>query len=207
MFIPAGTTFGRWTVISSTEAVNRTCIPCVCSCGMPGTPRFEFLKRGRSQSCGCFALEGRTTHGRSGDPVLAVYISMRQRCSNPNAQNYHRYGGRGITVCDRWLDKKNGFLSFISDLGERPPGTTIERVNNDFGYSPENCKWSTRKEQYANRSTNHYIEFNGERRTITEWAAKIGIATPNLIARLNKLKWPLERALTEPPNKKFSHKK
>lgn len=207
MHVEKGTKFGRWVVLRDYPNVTTSeKVECRCICGVVLSVNLSNMRQGFSQSCGCLKADLRAKHSRSKDPVYLVFMAMRQRCYNPNAQNFYRYGGRGITVCDRWL-ANDGFNNFIADMGERPPGMTIERKNNDLGYTPDNCEWAPRKTQYANRSSNNYIEFRGERLTITEWAERIGLATPNLISRLNILKWPLERALTEPPNHKFGHRK
>ena len=83
-------------------------------------------------------------------PMYKAFMGMRQRCHNPNHYQFHRYGGRGIKICDRWMIRGQGFWNFLADMGERPEGMSLDRIDNDGGYCPENCKWSTRKEQTAN---------------------------------------------------------
>lgn len=118
---------------------------------------------------------------------------MISRCTNENRPDYKYYGGRGITVCDRW---RNSFGSFLEDMGERPEGMSIDRKQNSIGYGPDNCKWSTSKQQMQNVRTNRNITFNGETLCLMEWARRIGINKQSLSDRI-KRGWPLEKALTK----------
>jgi hypothetical protein len=123
-------------------------------------------------------------------------MGMLERCSRTNHPAFHRYGGRGITVCQRW---RESFWAFVEDMGERPAGASIERIDNDKGYEPGNCKWATSKEQQRNRCNNRRIEFNGQTRTMAEWSEVTGIKLSALKNRLgSRLKWSPERALTTP---------
>lgn len=117
---------------------------------------------------------------------------MFQRCNRPNFLDYKNYGGRGITVCERW----RSFENFLKDMGERPLGTSIHRINNDLGYSPDNCRWATFKEQQNKKRTCRYLTFNGDTKTITEWAEQFSINIGTLTYRIRK-GWPLEMALTD----------
>lgn len=107
-------------------------------------------------------------------PLQNVYWSMRGRCRNKNDPNYKRYGGRGIYVCDRWLEAKNGFRNFCADMGDRPPGLTLDRIDNDGPYSPENCRWATSNQQYRNRRSNVWITHNGETKIKADWSRDAG---------------------------------
>jgi hypothetical protein len=127
-------------------------------------------------------------------PEYGQWKRMLQRCTDTNVPEYHRYGGRGITVCERWHD----FRVFLADMGRRPfHGATLERVNNDLGYEPGNVRWATRKEQARNTATNRRLTFNGETLSMPEWADRLGIAYGMLRSRIQS-GWPVERALTEP---------
>ena len=134
-------------------------------------------------------------------PVHSVWRAMLQRCSNPNDVRYPKYGGRGIVVCERWKT----FENFIADMGEPPPGKSpggralysLDRKDNDKGYGPENCRWSTRQEQANNTTTNRRIEHAGETLTMAQWARRAGI-TPMAFGRRLGLGWSMDRALTEP---------
>lgn len=135
----------------------------------------------------------RLTHGKSYHPIYNVWGGMIARCHNPRYHAYPRYGARGIAVCDRWRT----FENFYADMGDAPAGFTLDRIDNDKGYSPENCRWADRKTQSNNRGNNVRIEFNGESLTMSQWAERIGITRSNLRIRIKRLQWPIERALTE----------
>ena len=129
---------------------------CACECGNSAVVRGVMLRQGRTRSCGCLYRESRSSialsHGlaRRGAvaPELYVWESMRQRCLNPKNHAYHRYGGAGIRICDRWAES---FSNFIADMGRRPDGKSIDRIDNTKGYEPSNCRWATAKEQSANK--------------------------------------------------------
>ena len=181
---------------------------CQCDCGKQSLTCASNLFEGQTKSCGCFRIETRgrssRTHGRSHSPVWGVWRAMINRCTNPNVFLFHRYGGRGISVCPRW---RKSFSDFISDMGERPSGGSIDRINNDGNYEPGNCKWSTRKEQCRNRKTNRIITFQGKTASIAEWAEIIPMS-PLVISHRLFRGWSVEMALTKPlrtwPKKRVS---
>ncbi len=129
--------------------------------------------------------------GNRKSPTYTAWDSMIQRCCNPKSRAYPGYGGRGIAVCDRWLK----FEDFLADMGERPDEMTIERVNNDKGYSPENCKWATRKEQSNNTRRNRHLSHCGLTLTVTQWADRLGVRAGTITTRLER-GWPIEFALS-----------
>lgn len=130
----------------------------------------------RLQSCGCLKIELQsksvTTHGQSHSnktPEYGAWLSMRGRCLKPQHKSYHDYGGRGITVCERWM---NSFENFFADMGKRPDGYSIERINNDGNYEPGNCKWIPRPHQSKNQRSNKQLEYNGKKRELYTILAK-----------------------------------
>jgi hypothetical protein len=138
---------------------------------------------------------GRRSRQRDQTAEYRIWVDMRHRCRNPNALNYHRYGGRGIKVCARW----DSFEAFLADMGPRPsPDYSLERKNNDGDYSPENCCWATRSEQMRNTRQAKPITWNGETLLIVEWAERTGIDPHRIYCRIYVEGWPIERALTEP---------
>lgn len=161
-----GERFGRLVVVADApRRGRRQCYECRCDCGAVAVKARADLLRGDTQSCGCLGRErsaercaARATHGhgatRGGRRQTATYdvwAAMRQRCGNPKNKQYRHYGGRGISVCDRWL---HSFENFLSDMGEKPPGKTLDRKDVDGNYEPDNCKWSTPEEQAQNRRDN-----------------------------------------------------
>lgn len=129
-----------------------------------------------------------------------IWQMMRQRCNNPRAKGYEDYGGRGITVCERW---QQSFDNFVTDMGEPPTkGHTLDRRENDKGYSPDNCRWATKLEQQQNMRTNRFVEYRGERRTVADWSRVVDVPEGALWNRLFFLKWTIERAMTTPVVKK-----
>lgn len=165
---------------------------CKCDCGNDAVVIGSSLTNGRTKSCGCLQREkaviaGRSRkgavirHGRSRTREYQVWHQMIRRCHDPKSPVYRHYGGRGITVCERWHDAAN----FLADMGPRPsPQHTLGRINNDAGYCPENCRWETRTQQARNTRTNILITHNGEARCLSEWATLAGIKTATLYSRI-----------------------
>lgn len=136
----------------------------------------------------------KTRHGMYGTKIYMVWLNMKQRCGNPNVKSYKNYGGRGVRVCDRW----NSFYNFYKDMGDMPDGFTIERIDNEKGYSPNNCKWASMQEQSHNKRNNRKIEFNGVVMDLSEWTEKLGFGRTTIRTRLDTLKWSIEKALLTP---------
>lgn len=167
---------------------------CVCDCGVKTVQYGQDLKKGKVVSCGCWNDEKRFKHGLADTPVHRVWIGMNSRCSNPKLANYANYGGRGIKVCERW----KSFENFVADMGIRPEGYSIDRINNDGDYEPSNCRWATTKQQLNNKRVNRILVLNGESRTIAEWSEKLGIGWYTIRSRVDRYGWTIEKALTTP---------
>lgn len=159
---------------------------CRCDCGKIWTVETHQLKSGATKSCGCLKAEmagARTrTHGQTGTKLYWVWNSMLERCENPNNSAYKNYGGRGITVCEDWHDFEK-FQDWAKSAGYAE-GLMIDRVDNDKGYSPENCAWKTRQAQNENRRSVHQLTINGETHTVTEWARLTGIDRHTIVKRI-----------------------
>lgn len=172
-----------------------------CDCGRMKTISAKSVRFGDTRSCGCLRSElsaqrtaTRITHGRTNTPEYASWLAMRKRCYDPNNIGFKDYGGRGIMVCERWI---NSFENFFSDMGQRPAGTSIDRIDSNGNYEPSNCRWSTSKEQNSNTRSTHNLTYNGETLTVRGWGERLGINPQTLHKRLN-LGWPTERVLSEP---------
>ena len=141
-----------------------------------------------------------TTHGESKTRLFHIWQDMRKRCYNKNASNYERYGGRGITVCDEWKEKYEPFRDWAKENGYKET-LSLDRIDNDGPYSPENCKWSTEKEQANNRRSTHFLTHNGETHSIKEWSKITGIARSTIGNRIKAGCTP-EEALSRPVRRK-----
>ena len=173
---------------------------CVCDCGSTCVALIDSLRSGKRKSCGCLNIEtggSKPTHGHSlphkRTKTYMCWSAMKSRCLNPRSHCYKDYGGRGITVCERW----NSFEKFLEDMGEKPPGLTLERIDNSAGYGPENCRWATSKEQNRNSRRNALVSFNGQTHCIAKWVEVTGIGGPVIRTRIAR-GWTIERTLTTP---------
>ncbi len=159
-----GETFGRWRVI---DYLGGSKYQCECECGTRSVLHSQSMRRGTSQSCGCFKLEklsSRRTHGHSQTKTYAVWYGIKNRCLNPSYIAWRDYGGRGISVCERWLSYKN----FLADMGEVPDGLSIDRINVNGNYEPGNCRWATVEQQVNNRRNNKFVMLNGVEMPLTK---------------------------------------
>lgn len=199
--------FGRLTVVSRAEdhvcksGYHTVMWNCVCDCGNEVVVRGKCLASGATMSCGCLQKElfaERTSkHHGFGTRLYAIWNSMRQRCNNPNHAAYHNYGGRGIKICKEWDDfavfREWAYSSGYDDSAPRG-SCTLDRINVDDGYYPENCRWVSMREQSRNKRDTCFYELNGERHSLMEWSEITGIKYSTLFKRY-KDGWSPEAAL------------
>jgi len=171
---------------------------CACDCGNIIKAHGNNLLSDRCGSCGCNKKYAEITHGNSKQgavtPTYRVWQAMRRRCNYLKNIQYNDYGGRGIKVCERW----NKFENFLEDMGERPEGMSIDRIDVNGNYEPSNCRWATPIDQGNNKRNNVYITINNKTQTIPQWARDVAINVMVLWSRINLMKWEPERAITEP---------
>jgi hypothetical protein len=200
----AGQKFGRLTVFCKNpeRGVHRHVQwDCICECGNRRTLNACSLVSGHTTSCGCYQSERVTTHGMKGTPEYNSWFSMKDRCYRKDNPRYHDYGGRGITVCDRWLES---FENFYEDMGDKPgPGYSIERKDNNLGYFKDNCKWATKIEQANNRRDNVLFEYKGNKHTSAELsrlpeAIKNGLSAETIRTRIERYGFSVEKAISRP---------
>jgi hypothetical protein len=199
-----GRVCGRWTVISRDHSKpGQMYWLCKCECGTVRIVQGGDLRNGGSKGCKqCREYKGVPTHGMYHTPEYKIWSAMWQRCTCQTSQQYKNYGARGISVCDRW----SSFQSFFDDMGPRPPSArgsriySIDRINNDGNYEPNNCRWTTITTQRRNTRLNRLVTFNDTTKCVAEWAAQYGMHRQSLLNRLNH-GWSIERAITEPVHK------
>jgi len=171
-----GQVFGRLTVTGSRSSIYGVSFwECTCTCGVVKPVRTYNLKAGITKSCSCLRNEPspNRTHGMSRTKEGYIWSSMKSRCNNKNSRMYHAYGGRGIQVCERW---QASFEAFYADVGPRPsPKHSLDRIDNDGPYCPENCRWVTQKEQNNNRQYHVYITCYGKTLNEGQWAERLGL--------------------------------
>lgn len=180
---------------------------CLCNCGKEVVVQSSHLITGHTQSCGCLTKEGNNTkhkHTINGKPskIYQIWANIIQRCNNHKSYNYSNYGGRGITVCKRWMK----FPNFLKDMPGRKPGLQIDRIDNNKGYCKSNCRWATRKQQARNRRNNHLATYNGRTQCLITWAEEFSISYHILWKRIYRYKWSVEKALTTPVMKRNKRK-
>ena len=197
-----GQKFGKYVVIARSDKrtkAQKQIVLCKCDCGNEKEVIVNNLRSGLTVSCGCWKDANTSkrlkTHGLSKTSMYLRYRSMIKRCYDPLNEEYHNYGGRGIKVCDRWLESID---NYIEDMGKPIFSmASIDRIDNNQGYSKENCHWATKKEQSVNRRTTKFIEFNGETLCMADWSRKLGCEKKVISQRL-KAGWTIEQALTMP---------
>ena len=181
-----GNRYGRLVVVGRAEANKWGAYrwKCVCDCGGETIALTTSLRRGHSKSCGCLQLEKVRTHGLTDTPEYASWYGMKNRCTCKTSKYYSRYGGRGITMCDRW---RESFLNFLDDMGPRPsPQHSLDRIDNNGSYEPSNCRWATKSEQARNRRSNRIVFFDGREMCVAELLKTMGIKSTTVYDRLSK---------------------
>lgn len=200
-----GDKFTVLTVISRVDSKmkGQTRWLCSCECGQTKEVYATHLRSGNVKTCGCSgkSLQAASIrrHGAVGTPEHNTWNMMNARCYTPSATDFHKYGGRGIVVCERWR-WPDGFLNFLADMGERPRGLTLDRIDNDGGYEPNNCRWATGRQQQNNTRKTRFVSYKGETLPLADWARRIGVSGGVLWNRLYRYKWPVAEALGFEPH-------
>lgn len=190
--IEPGTVFGQlMTVGRAFRAKHGYRVWTVCTCGNLFLAYKASLLDGGTRSCECKKKLGRPKHGKCCSKVYRAWYAMKTRCTNRNAPGYKNYGGRGITICERWQT----FENFFADMGDVPPGCSLDRIDNNKGYTPENCRWADRKTQARNRRFCVFLTHDGETKHINEWAEELGISTTTIRSRYVN-GWTTEKIVT-----------
>lgn len=194
-----GQRFGMLTVLESAGKANKQSIwKCKCDCGQLSIKRVGNLRHGRTNSCGCLrkttTAKLKVKHGMYGTPTYSSWSSMLTRCNNPRNHKYPDYGGRGIVVCKEWYD----FPAFFSDMGTRPEGTTLGRIDNNGNYEPGNCEWQSDSVQARNKRNTALFEFRGLTAPLQAHCESVGMNYATVKSRIYLYGWPVEKALTTP---------
>lgn len=178
---------------------NKTLFRCLCDCGKYVIIKGSSLTTGNTKSCGCLAIESisniNKTHGQSKIKIYKVWLSMNKRCRDFNDISYKNYGGRGIIVCDEWKNSFEAFRDWALNNGYKDK-LTIERIDVNGNYCPENCKWATRKEQAKNTRRTHYITYQDKTMNMKDWANYLKIDYHTLANRILTYKWSIEKSFT-----------
>lgn len=203
-----GQKFNRLLAIERFKKPNRSeyYYKCVCDCGNITIVSGNALRKGKTKSCGCYmkklASEMFSTHRKSSTVLYKRWSGIKERCYSPNSTKYYRYGARGIKMCDEW---KNDFIKFYdwSINNGFSENLTIDRIDVNGDYCPENCKWSNNIEQANNKTNSRFITYKGKTQTVAQWSRETGVAYDNIIARL-RLGWDVDSIFTKPAdNKKY----
>ena len=201
-----GQRFGRLVVAKSVvqNKSGRNLWECKCDCGNVSYATTGHLISGNTRSCGCLYSETRHTinkiHGQSHTRLYKIWADIKTRCYNTKSTNYHKYGGRGICVCNQWVEDYQTFEKWALENGYKD-NLTIDRINPNGNYEPSNCRWVTQKVQQNNRRNNRLLTYNNETLTISQWSEKLGFKRSVIGQRINGMGWSVEKALTTPVRK------
>ncbi|WP_049041837.1 hypothetical protein [Clostridium sporogenes] len=185
---------------------------CKCDCGNETIVDGSSLRGGNTKSCGCLAIEKSTervvcltaTHKMSNTRIFRIWYGVKIRCEKPYSKNYDNYGGRGIKICDEWSDTEKGFMNFYnwSMANGYNKRLSIDRIDVNGNYEPNNCRWITNKEQQRNKRNNHLITYNNKTKCLIEWASIYNILPETIQMRISRYNWSIEKALTTPVKNK-----
>lgn len=202
--IATGTKFGKWTVVEEVSPIYisnkpRRMFKCQCECGNIKEVQLYCLRNGHSTSCGCEqrkrASEANLKHGLTDKhPLYCTWKNMKKRCNSPYSSEYSNYGGRGIKICKEWLDSFNCFYEWAINNGWNK-SLTIDRIDVNGNYCPENCRWVDIKTQMNNTTKNHYIEYNGNTFTLSTLAEHLNIPYNIVRYRISKCNWNVEQLI------------
>lgn len=206
-----GKKYGRWTVTEFSgfreykKSPRRSLWKCICDCGVIGIRTSKTLESG-SSSCGCIQKEAvsaaNTKHGKSRTKIYKVWTSMRLRCNNKLDRGYDNYGGRGIKVCERW---ETSFENFLADMGYSPPGMSLDRIDNDGDYEPENCRWATPSQQLGNQRKSVRFKVDGVEMCLMEISIKYKISYNTLHQRVRK-GMSIQDAISKPIDTRYKRR-
>ena len=201
-----GERFGRLTVVSRSDRMTKdhqVQWNCVCDCGTPAIVRGSNLRNGSATSCGCYRYsqlkKSHTTHNKSKTKLMRSWYAMRQRCLDPNSSHYKDYGGRGIKICEEWNDSVS-FIEWAQASGYKD-GLTLDRIDVNGNYSPQNCRWATSSEQANNTRRSIIITYNGKTQSLKLWCDELGLNYGTISSRINQSHWDPIKALTTPLQK------
>lgn len=202
-----GHRYGRLTVLKWHSSGRSVKWECLCDCGKTKIVQTNNLRSGHTRSCGCLLEDVKRlhskTHGGTSSRTYHVWSTMRQRCGNPKHEHYHYYGGRGITVCERW----GKFANFLEDMGHAPDRLQLDRTDRDGNYCQENCKWVTKTENMRNRSNNYVVEYEGEVICLSALAEKTGVPVYALARRIKQWGMSPKMAVEGAKNRRRCEKK
>lgn len=206
-----GQKFNKLTVLELYSTEKETIWKCKCDCGNITFVSASHLKDGHTKSCGCQknGFKGKDNpsykHGLRHSRIYGIWVNMKTRCLNSNNDSYKSYGARGIKICDKWLDKENGFINFYNwaiNNGYKD-NLTIDRIDVNGNYEPSNCRWVGWETQQNNRRTNFVIEYNGIKHTLQEWSRILPIKIESSLLRYRILNgWAVEKAFTTPVDRR-----
>lgn len=202
--VKTGDLYGKLSILRELSVMvhpsgrTRRLFECQCECGKIISATMDNLRsKNHTTSCGCVGAAARlrsiTTHGQHGSPAYRSWRAMLQRCLDKNTPIFKQYGARGITVCERWFL----FENFLEDMGRRPHGTSLDRIENSKGYTPGNCRWATYKTQVLNRSMTKYVDYNGEKLCQSDWSRRLGGGIDLVMHRIRR-GWSPEKAVSTP---------